>query len=176
MKCDEIEILISAYIDGEVTEEEKRIVEEHLCDCGACRKTLDEFSGLHTLSQELEVQEAPPGFRQRVTQRISEKPWIAFWWRRLPRLAYASFALLLVFSAAIITLHVYQTWNQASPDIDVYAEDILFNQLVAGEDSLFSGEYEVSVAEEILGTIDFSETDTSFLDKNSLSNELSVRV
>ena len=38
MTHEEIQILISAYIDGEVTPSEKNIVEEHLSVCPACQK------------------------------------------------------------------------------------------------------------------------------------------
>ena len=38
MTHEEIKILISAYIDGEVTPSEKTIVEEHLSSCQSCQK------------------------------------------------------------------------------------------------------------------------------------------
>ncbi len=38
MTHEEIKILISAYIDGEVNPSEKNIVEEHLSTCPACQK------------------------------------------------------------------------------------------------------------------------------------------
>lgn len=169
MKCEDIGILISAYVDGEVTEEEKQFVETHLCDCTACRETLNEFVTLHTLSQGLEVKEALPGFRQRVTQRIDDKSRVVSLWWRLPRLVYAvSLALLLVISGTIIGLHMWQ--DQVPLDVDVYAEDILFNQSTSVGESLFFEGYEASIAEEILDTIDFTESDTSALDEDSMTS------
>lgn len=168
MKCAEMEILVSSYIDGEVTREEKQAVEDHLKICDVCRTTLIEFSRLHTLSQELERKEAPPGFRQRVTQRLETKPRFATVWfpRRRPRLVYAlSFALLLLLGGGLFALRHAQvpmppSTEQAAPDVDVYAEDILFDQTGYSADEIFS-EDEIGAAEEILDTIDFTDTETS---------------
>ncbi len=169
MKCEEFEILISASIDGEATEEEEQILESHLHGCAACQGILNEFSALHTLSQELETKEPPPGFRQRVTQRIDRQPHKVLAWRRLPRFVYAlSLALLVIISGTIIAVYLQQ--EQTSPGIDVYAEDILFEQTVSSEESLFFGEYETNIAEEILDTIDFAEADTSMIGEDSSPN------
>src|SRR6185503_3486391 len=43
MNHEEIKILISAYIDGEVTPSEKDIVEDHLTSCPSCQKDFGEF-------------------------------------------------------------------------------------------------------------------------------------
>ena len=170
MKCDEIEILISAYVDEEVTEEERQVVEEHIRVCEDCQTILTNFIELHTLSQELELKQAPQGFRQRVSQRIDTKPNFVFPWR-LPRLVYVlSLSLLILLSTVgLILQHTLwqkttmdQNWKeQAALGVEVYAEDILFGQSTFDETDIFSEE-EVSVAEEILDTIDFIETDTSF--------------
>jgi hypothetical protein len=162
MKCDAMEILLSAYIDGEVTTQERLIVEEHVTVCPSCRTIMASFAHVHKLYQEMEIKEAPPGFRQRVVQRIEAKPRFAFSWR-LPRLAYVfSFSLLVLLSVAMIALHVRKERQpqQASLNIDVYAEDILFDQATLSVDEIFSVR-ETSTAEEILDTIQFVETDTS---------------
>lgn len=168
MKCEEIEILLSVYIDGEVTDREKRTIEEHIGDCKTCRMTLADFSELHSLYKELEHVEAPKGFRQRVTQRIeaTPKPRFGFSWK-LPRLVYSfSFALIIVLCGAVILLHTLQQppdragEELATAEINVYAEDVLFGQIFDQEIDIFSVG-EVHVAEEILETIDFDEADTS---------------
>lgn len=41
MKCDEIEIKVSAYADGELSAEEQQSVERHLEGCPACREELE---------------------------------------------------------------------------------------------------------------------------------------
>lgn len=38
MKCDRIrELIMTVYVDNEASENEKRLVEEHMASCGACR-------------------------------------------------------------------------------------------------------------------------------------------
>jgi predicted anti-sigma-YlaC factor YlaD len=175
MKCEEIEILLSAYVDGEVTEEEKQIVENHLNVCEVCQAMVAEFSRLHTLYQEMERKEAPPDFRQRVTQRIEATPSFAFSWLswRLPRLVYVvSVSLLVLLSGTIIALHM--TKQPSQQVVDVYAEDILFDQAIFSMNEVFS-ETETSIAEEILDMIDFAEADTSFFfgDDWPLQNHMS---
>lgn len=168
MKCEEIEILLSAYIDEEVTDREKRTVEGHIRDCKACRMALADFSGLHSLYKELEPVEAPKGFRQRVTQRIEATPIprFGFSWK-LPRLVYSfSFALVIVLCGAVILLQTLQQppdqsgEELAAAEINVYAEDVLFGQTFDQDIDIFSVG-ELHIAEEILETIDFDEADTS---------------
>ena len=40
MKCDVIKEIIPAYIDHSASQEEMKIVEEHLCVCNECREFL----------------------------------------------------------------------------------------------------------------------------------------
>ncbi len=175
MKCDDIEILISAYIDDEVTGEEKHIVEEHLRTCKNCRDTLTDFSDLHSLFGELEAKEAVRGFRQRVTERIDAQPRLEWSWRRVSRLAYAlCFSLLILLGGTVLSLYIDKTplispqnGEQTVVEIDVYAEDFLFEQSSSTEFDLFSSATtETSIGEEILDdTFDFTETDTSWVDE-----------
>jgi predicted anti-sigma-YlaC factor YlaD len=161
MKCQEIEILLSAYIDGEVTEEEKHLVEAHLNECDACQTTMTEFSRLHTFYSELEKQEAPAGFRQRVTQRLEAQPRMLLPWR-WPRVVYAvSCALFVLVSGVFIGSYILFPPDNldVTYEVEVYAEDILFGQTASSLDDLFSVE-ETNIAEEILNTIGFPETNT----------------
>lgn len=47
MTCDEVQRLLSAYIDGELDEARRRAVEEHLKECESCR--LDHATLLKTV-------------------------------------------------------------------------------------------------------------------------------
>ena len=46
MDCKEMEIWISALMDGELTPEERAPVEEHLEGCEGCRKTLEAYQSV----------------------------------------------------------------------------------------------------------------------------------
>jgi predicted anti-sigma-YlaC factor YlaD len=167
MKCDEIQMLLSVYVDREATEQEKQIVEDHVNSCPGCRTVMASFEKVHTMYRELEVKEAPSGFRQRVVQRLEAKPRFAFAWR-FPRLVYVlSFSLLVLLSGVVITLQIMKErqQQQASLEAEVYAEDILFDQADTSVGEVFSTG-EPSIAEEILNTFQQTDTDTSlFFDK-----------
>jgi anti-sigma factor RsiW len=165
MRCEEIEILLSAYVDDEVSDKEREIVEQHLQQCSACQLTVAAFSEVHRVYQEeLEVKEAPVDFRQRVTQRL-EMPfrgWLPWQW---PRLVYAvGVFLLIVVGGTIATLSLKQnplspSVQQVEQTVEVYAEDILFGEALVLTEDIFAVE-DVSVAEGILNTMSFSETET----------------
>jgi anti-sigma factor RsiW len=157
MKCAELEMLLSAYIDGEVTPEEHQMVERHLSRCAACRNTMAQFAAIHTLYQNLEVKAAPPDFRQQVTQRLEGRSRCRWAWPRLA--AVLSFVLLLVVAGALVIARVAHqpasdSVRQAGLEIDVYAEEVLFDSVeVQTSDAIFSiGQ--PGVAEDILETMD----------------------
>ncbi len=174
MDCKKIGILLSAYVDLEVTYKEKILVEDHLKVCEACRRTVSEFTDVHRLYQDVAVKEPPPGFRQRVTQRLEKKLRLGFpglsW--SLPKLAYALPFALLILIAGIISLQV--TEQPALVVVDVYAEDFLFDQTGSAVEEPFSVE-EATVADEIMDMFFFDKADnTSFFgDEPPLQNSVS---
>lgn len=176
MKCEEIGILLSAHIDQEVTEQERRLVENHLKVCEVCKKTVSAFFEVHRLYQGVPVTEPLPGFRQRVMQRLEKEPHLPLlesWWRRMPFPYVISFALL-VLVGGILLLQVAE-----QPDlqvVDVYAEDILFGQAESTVDDIFSLE-RTSVADEIVDMFYFDEADnTLFFGNEPLSWDGASRI
>ena len=59
MNCDIVKDLIPLYIDGCCSEESSKIVEEHIRDCGDCKKLLDDMK---TPSDIVTVSESPKKF------------------------------------------------------------------------------------------------------------------
>ena len=47
MKCNEIKQLLSAYADGEISEEDKKAVDQHIQTCTECKKALNDQLELH---------------------------------------------------------------------------------------------------------------------------------
>jgi anti-sigma factor RsiW len=104
MTCHE-DVRISAWIDGELTSDEARIVETHVDGCASCRDLVSTFA---SMSGKLDVEVAPdPGFIVRFRQHrdaLSVAPW--WTWRQL--------ALRLVpLAAATLVAAVIALW--ASP-------------------------------------------------------------
>jgi len=192
-----MEMLVSAYLDNEVTEQERKMVEQHLPQCPECQAMLVSFARIQTLYRELDVKEAPRDFRQHVTQRLDQQSSRWFSWH-VPRLVYAfSFALLILLGGFMATRSLW--WIDMSSDsgdiaqtIDIYAEDVLFgetafvlDEIFAIEDVSLAEDVEITaedmeitdetsfsddtgIAEEILNSINFSESDTSYLKNESV--------
>jgi hypothetical protein len=81
MTHEEIQILISAYIDGEVTPSEKNIVEEHLSGCAECQKNFKAYKAVssslskwsnESLSPDEEIK-IQKGFEQRRESMFTKK-------------------------------------------------------------------------------------------------------
>jgi anti-sigma factor RsiW len=163
MSCDTMEVLLSAYIDGEVTAEERQTVEQHVAHCESCRVMLQDFSTAQTLVRTLPTFDAPQGFRQRVTERIERTSRIWFRVRQFaPRFALGTVVLLMI-SAGVLFWHLQQApqnqTEQYAASIEVYAEDILFEDVSTTTDVLFSTDTD-GVAEEILDMINIGTTET----------------
>ena len=55
--CEAVQEKLSAYIDGELTQQESQRVAVHLCECPACRRVCDDFSRLRDDVKRLEYPE-----------------------------------------------------------------------------------------------------------------------
>ena len=53
--CNDYRLLIQFYIDGELCEEERRVVEQHLSECPACRRYCDEICMVNRAVQDVEI-------------------------------------------------------------------------------------------------------------------------
>ena len=70
MACQRYYELISARLDGELTDGEEGELETHLKDCPSCRALAEQLSGLHDGFSDLEETSAPEGFVRGVMDRI----------------------------------------------------------------------------------------------------------
>ncbi len=67
MRCKKILSCLNAYVDGEVPESLRRIVESHLAACESCRGRLEEIRGIDELFQgPFPVPPVPAGFAARI--------------------------------------------------------------------------------------------------------------
>jgi hypothetical protein len=70
MECKGIKEKLCAYLEGIVSPEEKRIIEEHLPSCPECRKNLADLKKAGELVKNLAEVEPPPWFTQKIMSRI----------------------------------------------------------------------------------------------------------
>ena len=105
---------LEEYLDGELSSDMERAVEEHLRGCRRCSRSLDEASSSRSYMAWLVPQEAPPvpgpGFHFRVQKAIEqrmESSWLADLTRSLqPRLAYPLLLLVMLSAAWTMTIDV----------------------------------------------------------------------
>lgn len=76
MNCEQMTALLSAYVDGELTVQEEKQVQEHLEQCPECRALYEQLQTLHTSFSDLEEIPAPENFARGVMSRIKveQKP------------------------------------------------------------------------------------------------------
>ena len=111
--CEEYELLLSAWLDGELTEPENQDLQAHLARCPRCQALAEELRLTHEAFACLDDLAAPPDFAQGVMARIraqeepvieqEEKPKVISLFRRPQVRALASLA-----ACAAICIGVYQ--------------------------------------------------------------------
>ncbi len=73
MKCDEIEKLLTFYIDKEISNEEKEVVEFHLASCPNCQNTMNQYIKLKKTSSEISFIEPPAARMESYWANISSR-------------------------------------------------------------------------------------------------------
>ena len=98
--CEQYAAALSAFVDGELSENEKEEVLSHVEHCQNCREYLSELMIVHTMFEETPELDAPEGFSERVLERVHEEKRARSRHRRAwPRVLAACFALLVVTAA-----------------------------------------------------------------------------
>jgi len=70
MNCEQVKVLLSAYLDGELSGRLTRLVEKHLDECPECNLELAKLEKTVELLAGLPADTASPGFHQRVKERL----------------------------------------------------------------------------------------------------------
>ena len=76
MNCEEIQKLMMGYLDGELSAEQKRLVEKHLAECRKCRGEFDSFTQLEEVTGRVKLAD------------LKEDIWAGYWkgvYRRIER-------------------------------------------------------------------------------------------
>lgn len=115
--CGKLETLWIPYLDGNVNEEERALVEGHLAECAECARRRDEFLAV---SQALAAWEAPdpsPWFDAKLRRRIEAQAGARGGLRRFFELfpIPASFAILLVLAALLLSTGTQPPASPARP-------------------------------------------------------------
>jgi len=71
--CEKYIPLMSDYIDGDLTLEEKKVIDTHFHDCEKCRNFFHSFKNSIQLIEYLEINSCPPEVKDRLDQILSSK-------------------------------------------------------------------------------------------------------
>lgn len=134
MDCNDIKDMLSLYIDGELDDEEKLLLEEHIEGCDDCRKELEEYRKIIGMLSSLTDEEPPKGYCKRLHEKLvkakAERPAN----KRVIWLKYGSIAaaLVLVFSVVYLASNrgMYRlsgagknsSYDESAPYIEAPAE------------------------------------------------------
>ena len=105
MTCEEMTKLLSARMDGELTEEENTALEAHLASCPECRALSAQLEQLRGAFSDLEDIPAPEGFSHRVMEQIrpeAEQPKVVPLFRRPAVKALMGAAACLVLCVGLL--------------------------------------------------------------------------
>ena len=72
--CEEYEALISDFLDGELSAEDRAEVAEHLASCPACQQYFDDLVAMHDAFDQIEEVPVPEGFAEQLMARVRETP------------------------------------------------------------------------------------------------------
>ena len=163
-KCEEFAPLLSAFVDGELTEEERAEVLAHVSECEKCRRLLGELTALHAALGELEDEDVPAGFTGGVmaavrAEKAAAKPQVkkrSTWRRWMPMAACAAIVAL----AAAVTIprtEMKQETASAAPDTPAAQEDqAMFSMAAPPSDPLPDTDAEVEYPEQRCETVQSS--------------------
>lgn len=163
-ECEEFAPLLSAFVDGELTEEERAEVLAHVSECEKCRRLLGELTALHAAFGELEDEDVPAGFTEGVmaavrAEKAAKKPQTkkqSAWRRWMPMAACAAIVAL----AAAVTIPrtaMKQEANDAAPAAPAAQEDqAMFSMAAPPSDPLPDTDAEVEYPEQRCETVQSS--------------------
>ena len=73
MRCEVARNLMSAYIDNEINQIEKKALEKHLTECTECREEYELLLEVVTGCNSIEEQELPQGFDEELRQKLANE-------------------------------------------------------------------------------------------------------
>ena len=102
MTCEQIELLLGAFADGELNSRQTAAVQQHLGGCPSCARRLDELQRLSLLVDEAVCDETMPAHLHASVMRVvretkpQKRPAFASAWRRFGTVAVCGLCLVVV--------------------------------------------------------------------------------
>ena len=161
MDCDRYLELLSARLDGVLTDDETRELEEHLAACPDCRAAGAQLAALRGAFPELEEVPAPEGFTRGVMDRIraAETPKVIPLFKRPQVRALAGLAACFVLIVGIYSISQLRNQEKMMLVTRSFQHDVL-EETVYGAD--------VSACESLDGEADGPQVNAALVDPELL--------
>jgi len=118
-QCHDIENLLPLYLEGILSDAEKRTVEEHLSGCVECQKELAYLQKAGDLVDQLPQVEEPPWFQQKIMARVREeagkKSIVQKWF--YPLRIKIPVQIMATIVVAILAVYIYRSGNEQVTEI-----------------------------------------------------------
>jgi len=124
MSCSSIDL--KAFSLGEISDEERRTVEDHLAGCAACREELERLRLTESALLSVADEEIPQGIAF-VSDKVFEPSWWQRVWQAGPALGFAGAAVL----AVAIVVHAVVPSGVEAPSVDTAAIEAMVEREVA---------------------------------------------
>lgn len=127
MKCSRIKRRLSAFLDGEVSEQERQFIKEHLKSCEHCQielKNLSQVSDILDIIQEVEVS---PYFITRLKQRIADQKQKSL--IRLPLTEWIKRALVPAVTTALVAFSLFIGGQLGKAIYQAGSEDVVGTEI-----------------------------------------------
>ncbi len=115
MNHDDIRLLLSAFVDDEVTDRERETVEDHIAGCRACRAHLAQMRVLKHAVHEAGDIELPYSFANAVARSIHQDEEVNVSWIDIEHLAQRFVFGLAVLVLVLLGVTSYQQRSDALP-------------------------------------------------------------
>jgi len=101
---------LDAYLDGELSRRQRRLVTRHLKECQSCRQQLQEQRDLSLQLRTLSLQSCPEHVIERVMQRIQPSDQTEKWWLEIFQRPAFNWRLATGFAVATATVIFLVLW------------------------------------------------------------------
>lgn len=123
MQCEDLEVYLSGYLDGELPQQQRQKVEHHLDGCPHCRQVLDQLRQAKASTEQL-VFDMPSGeewtdLQSHILGRASRR---------------AGWLILIVWAAMVSTYSAY--WYATNSQVNLVEKVVVFG-LITGIGLLF---------------------------------------
>ena len=123
MRCEDIEVSISGYLDGELTQQESQRIEIHLQNCPECSKTFENLEKAQQAAKQLLIEQPSKEEWSAMENQIFAKVTRGFGW-----------SILIVWSVVTV---VYAAFQYAIAPNEPFIEKILVFGFFLGVALLF---------------------------------------